>query len=210
MSVHHDKAVIGIVEQEWFTDPAKIGLALLVDFDARTNSGMDEEIIAEPAAVVEALDELDMLSWNDLADELEHILIAHPDELVGVEAVAFQAFVAAEPAPLRNEIGFSGKDPKQNLLMVAEEENRSNPRMAVGPKPLHDLRRIGSTVDKVADEDDKNLAGLAAGNVAFNLPEKLFEKIKTAVNVPHDIASPSARAGAVALPSRSKVEHLAP
>jgi hypothetical protein len=82
--------------------------------------------------------------------------------------------------------------------------------MAVGSKPLYDLRRIGSAIDEVADEDDENLACLAAGDVGLDLLEKLLEKVETAVNIAHDIGSPSARAGAAALPSRSKVEHLAP
>src|SRR6266851_3692889 len=61
MPVDDDEAMVALVEQEGLADPAQVRLALLVDLDARPDSGMDEQIVTEPAAIDEGLDELDML-----------------------------------------------------------------------------------------------------------------------------------------------------
>ena len=77
MAVDDDEAMIGLVEQEGLADPAKVGLALLIELDARTNTGVDEEIIAEAAAVVEALEELHMLLRDRGANGFERIVFTH-------------------------------------------------------------------------------------------------------------------------------------
>jgi hypothetical protein len=82
--------------------------------------------------------------------------------------------------------------------------------MAISSKSLHDLRGIGPAIDEVADEDNQDLAGLAADDVDLKFLEELLEKIETSMNVANDICSPSARAGPATLLSRSKAEHVAP
>ena len=67
MAVNDDKSVIGLVEQEGLADPAQIRLALLVDLDAGANAGVNEEIVAEAAAIIETLEEFDVLPGNSLA-----------------------------------------------------------------------------------------------------------------------------------------------
>src|SRR5258707_8439804 len=60
MPVDDDEAMIAVVEQERLADPAQIGLALPVELDARTNSRMDAEVIAESAGIGKTTEELDV------------------------------------------------------------------------------------------------------------------------------------------------------
>src|SRR5206468_7344528 len=60
VAMDDDEAVIAVIVEERFADPPQVGLALLVELDARPNAGMDEQIVAEAAAVGEALKELDV------------------------------------------------------------------------------------------------------------------------------------------------------
>ena len=54
----------------------KVRLPLLIELDTRADAGMDEQIIAEAAAVVEALEELDMLLRDRVADRRKRFLVA--------------------------------------------------------------------------------------------------------------------------------------
>lgn len=92
MTMDDDEPVIGLVEEEWFADPPKVGLPLLIELHAGPNAGMHEEIVAEPATVVEALEELDVLLGNGGADCLEGVFLAHAPNEVGINVVALQAF----------------------------------------------------------------------------------------------------------------------
>src|SRR4051812_45949231 len=61
MAVDHDEAVLTVVEQERLPDPAQVGLLLPVERNSGANAGVDEQEIAELAAVDEASKEFDML-----------------------------------------------------------------------------------------------------------------------------------------------------
>ena len=74
VSVDDDEAVVAFVEEKRVADPPQVRLALLVDLNAGPDAGVDEQIIAEAAAVGEAFQELDMLGRNAGADDLDHLL----------------------------------------------------------------------------------------------------------------------------------------
>src|SRR5262245_31602638 len=53
VTVNHNKSMVGMVGQERLPDPAHVLLPLLVQCQPRPDSGVDEEIIAEPARIDE-------------------------------------------------------------------------------------------------------------------------------------------------------------
>src|SRR3954471_19624940 len=49
MAVHDREAVIGLIEQKRLADPAQVRLRLLLQLDARSDAGMNEQIVPEAA-----------------------------------------------------------------------------------------------------------------------------------------------------------------
>ena len=117
-----NEAVVRVIEKERFANPAQIGLALLFDLNAGTDSGMDEEKIAETAGVSEFSEEFLMLFRNCLANDVDGLALVTACKLLGINTVAFKAFLATEPPPLRYQLGLSFEDSEQDLLVVAEQE----------------------------------------------------------------------------------------
>src|SRR4051794_19538172 len=60
VAMDDDEAVLLRVRQEGLADPAQVAPLLLVEADAGTDAGVDEEIISEAERVAEAFEELDM------------------------------------------------------------------------------------------------------------------------------------------------------
>jgi hypothetical protein len=207
MAVDDDEAMVGIIKQERLSNPAQVRLTLLVNFHAWPDPSVDEQIVAEAAAVVEALEKSHMLLGNGATNYLERIDVAEPSQPVRIDTVAFKALSPAETAPFGDEVGVSGKDSKQDLLMVAEEEYGPDAGMLIGPQTFDHLRRIGPAIDEVADEDEKTLALRARRDVVLDFPEKRIEKIEPTVHVTNGIGAPPAWAGRAALPSRRDAEH---
>src|SRR5689334_22985264 len=100
---------------------------------------MDEEVIAEAAAVGERLKELDMLARDCGLDDCEGVGIAEPRKLRRIDAIALKAFGAAEPTPLGDELGVAMEDAQQHLLVIAKEKHGVDPLPAIGPQPLKHL-----------------------------------------------------------------------
>src|SRR5690349_12504365 len=94
--------------------------------------------------------------------------------------------------------------------MIAEDEERPDIRMIVGTEPLDDLRRVGTAIDQVADEDQQYLLRRTVLQVMLDLRQELVEQIETPMHIAHGIGPPPAYAGGAALPFRSEVEHSAP
>src|SRR6185437_8210229 len=94
-AVDDDEAMLLGVAEEGLADPAQILPVLLLDRDARTDAGMDEEIVPEGEGVGEMLEELAMRARHLGADRGDRLLILHPPEVVDIDAVAARAFGAA-------------------------------------------------------------------------------------------------------------------
>jgi hypothetical protein len=171
---------------------------------------MDEKIIAEAAAVVEALEELDVLGGDGFADDRERFLVGQAGELRSIDAVAFEAFLATERAPFRDQVRFPGEDSKKHFLVVAEQEHGFYRGPPIGAQAFDDLCRIRTAIDQVADEDEEHLARGTAANVVVDLVERLVEKVESTMNVPHRIGAPPAGARRAAVTSGSEVEHRRP
>jgi hypothetical protein len=210
MPVDHDKSVIGVVKQEGLADPAEIGLALLVDFNARPDAGVNEQIVAKATAVVEALEKLNMFLGDCAPNTHERILIAQRSKFRRVHPVTLQALAAAEPSPFRDQLGLATKNPKQHFFMIAEEKDGPNTGLTVGSEALDHLSRVWPAIDEIADEYQEDLALGTSCNVLVDLVEKLFEKIEASMDVTDRIGSPTARTDRSSLPSRSETEHDIP
>ena len=126
VAVNDHEAVVGLVKKERLANPTKVGLALLIEVDARPDAGMDKEIIAETAAINEALEELDVIFRNHAANDGQRLLVTQMRELLGLYTVALQAFGAAEPPPFRDQLGLTAQNSQQHFFVIAQNEDRSN------------------------------------------------------------------------------------
>src|SRR6476659_8016805 len=150
--------MVAVVAQERLADPAQVRLSLLVELDPRPNSRMDEQIIAEAAGIDEAPQEGDMLAGDRLFDRRQRAGIVHDRDRLRVGAIAFDALGPAEPKPAGNEFGLAAENSQQHLLVVAEDADRPDPGVAVGPQPFDHLDRSWAAVDQVAEEHEECLA----------------------------------------------------
>ena len=98
MPMDHHEPVIAVVEQERLADPAQVGLPLLVKRDARANSGMDEEVIAEAASIGETTEKLDVAGRDRRPDGGQCGLVGGCGDRLRIGPVAFEALRAAEPS----------------------------------------------------------------------------------------------------------------
>src|SRR5207253_1607320 len=99
-----------------------------------------------------------VLAWDRLADQCKCGLFIETGEARGIHAIALEAFGAAKPAPLGDELRLAPEDAEQHLLMVAENEDRPNAFLTVGPQPLDHLSGMRAAVDQVAEKDQQCLA----------------------------------------------------
>lgn len=187
-----DAAVIGVVEQERLPNPAQIGLQLFLDADPWPNPRVDEQIVTEAAGIGEAVEELAVLGGNCIADRLERLVIAQLRELRGLDAIAAEAFRTPEPPPLRDQRGLAVENAKQDLLVIAEQEDRSDAFFGKGAEPFDDLRGVGAAIDQVAQKHQKRLSRRPFSSVMFNLAEQLLEEIEAAMDVSDYVSSVAA------------------
>ena len=132
--------MVAIVEEEGLPDPAEVGLALLLQLDARPDSRVDEQIVPKAAAVGKALEEFDVRPRDSAADQLKQFLGGLAPKRGRIDTIALQALESAELQPASNRGGVSSEDAQQDFLVVAEEEKRFDPIPPIGPQPLQDLR----------------------------------------------------------------------
>src|SRR5258705_1383875 len=189
MPVDDDEAMIAVVEQERLADPAQIGLALPVELDARTNSRMDAEVIAESAGIGKTTEELDVAGRDHLTNARQRSRCGCAGDRLRIGSVAFEALRPAAPEPAGDQIGLAASQPDQHLLMVAEQEDRPDPVVPVGPEALDHLRRARPTIDQIAKEYDERLGRTPRVQIAMNLVEQLVEQVEPAVDVADDIGA---------------------
>jgi len=88
MTVDDDETVVRIVEKEGLPDPSKVRLALIIELDARTYSGVNEKVVPEAASIDEFFQELDVLWRKCCADCLDSCVRPQPGERGGINAIA--------------------------------------------------------------------------------------------------------------------------
>jgi len=74
----------------------RLGLALFLEGNVRSNARVDEDIVAKPAAIGEATEEFDVMGGNGVADKLERILSGQAVQARRINAVTLQALGAPE------------------------------------------------------------------------------------------------------------------
>ena len=123
MAVDDDEAVVGLVEQERLADPAKVGLLLLVDSIPGRMPAWTNKIVAEAAAIDEALAGIRHArrEWR-CDDHGQRGSSTGRPSACRVDAVALQAFGAAEPQPSRRSAPHRRQDAQQHFLVIAEQE----------------------------------------------------------------------------------------
>ena len=169
MPVNDDESVIAIIEKEGFTDPAQIRLSLLPKLNPGANSGMNKQIVAEAARIDESSEELDVACRDHAPDLGYGRCIVQQCNLLWIGTVALKALRTAKPKPARNQLRLSSGDPQKDLFMVAEQEDRSDPGMAVRSEPLDHVGRTRSPVDKVAEEYEEGLRSRLSLDLAMDL-----------------------------------------
>ena len=131
--VNHHKTMVGLVKKEGVTDPAQIRLKLLVELDTRPDAGVDEQEITEPAGIDEAFKELDVVLGDRSANRFELLGRLELAESAVVDAVAGEAFGPAKAGPVLDQLLVAAKNPKQDLLVIAEQEYRFDVAVTEGP-----------------------------------------------------------------------------
>jgi len=199
VTMNDDETVIAVAEKEWFSDPPQIRLQLTIKTNARTNASVDEQVIAKAAGIDKAAEKLDVRGRYCLANNRERGLVAKPGEALRIDAIALQAFFAAEPAPFGNQLSFAAKNPKEHFLVIAENEDRPHPGVTIGPQPLNHLTRVRPAIDKVAEKYEQHFVQGTGFEITMDVRQELFEKIEPAVDVAHDVRAPAP--GAARLPA---------
>jgi hypothetical protein len=148
---------------------------------------VNEQIVTEAAGIDETVEKAAMLGRNGISDGLERLLIAEFRELRGFNTVAAEAFRASEPAPFGDERCVAIENAKQDLLVVAKQEDRSDALLRESAEPFDDLCRVRAAVDEVAEKHQKRLSGRPFRSIALNQAEELLEQIEAAVDVSDNI-----------------------
>lgn len=209
MAVDDDEAVVGIVQEERFADPAEVRLLLLVKLDSGPDPGMDEKELAETAAVDEALEKLDMFPRHGIPHNRQGIIFAQAAKRFRVDTVALEAFGTTEPTPFGDQLRLTLDDAQQDFLVIAEQEYRPDSRTAIGPEAFYHLRGLRPAIDQIADEDEQRLRCRAVLQLGMYLGQQIFKKVEPAVHVANDISPVPPGPGGDVLTSRGKAEHQA-
>lgn len=205
MAMNDDEAVVGLIEKEWLPNPSKVGLSLLFELDAGPDPGMDKQIIAEPAAIDKAAKEFDMGGRHNLLNEMQQFIVWPVAKLGNVDAVAFETLETAELEPARDQHFVAADNAQEHLLVITEEEKRSDTSAVIGPQTFYDLGGTGAAIDQVAKENEQRLAGRTALKLGMNLGQELLEQIEAAVNISDDVSAIAGSAGGSGLLSRREV-----
>lgn len=183
------EAVLGFVRQEWLADPSKVELTLLVDLNSRPDSGMDKQVVAETAGIDERSQELSVPVGNGVTNCSHCRSVARRCDTARVRSVASQALRPAKAKPARQVPGFAGEEAQHYLLVIAEQEDRSDILMAIGPQSFDDLGRAWSAVDEVAKEDQQDFSRLIPVDLGMDVVEQAVEQIEAAVYVADDVGA---------------------
>ena len=210
MAMNHHEAMVGFVEQEGLADPPHVRLSLLLQRNAGPDAGVDEEIVAEAAAIGEALQERDMLLGIALRTTASACSSLSWRDIFRIDAVAPQAFGTAEPSPLGDQLSLAAQNAEKHLLMVPKDENRPDPGAAVGAQPLDHLGGAGSTIDQVADEHQQGLGSRPVLQLGMNLREKVLEQVEAPMDVAHDICPAAGWTGGFACADEANIPSIKP
>ena len=191
VTVDDDESMVPFVEQEWFADPAQVGLALLVERDPGPDPGVDEQIVAEAAGVDEALQELDVLirdrartiSTRQRRRRSARSLAGRRRSLRGIRR-------PPNCSQSGDQLRFAAEDAQQHLLVIAEQEHRPHAgggdrsAAARSPGPSSGPRSIRSPTNT-----SRILPRRPPPQILVDLREQLFEQVEPAVDVADGISA---------------------
>lgn len=206
VTVNDDATMVGIVEQERLTNPTKIGLELLIQRHPRSDARMDEEIIAEPARIDEAGQKIAMPLRNGTANGRQSILVRQFEQGSRIDAIALQALRSSIAQPADDQSGLAVEYAKQDLFVIAYDEDRSNLLMPVGAQALDHLRAAGSPIDEVAEKDEQSLPRWPLDDITIYVRQKLIQQIQPTMDVADHVGALVARPGRNGVAAPHEVE----
>ena len=202
------EAMVGLVGQERIADPAQVGLALERQIDQRPDAGVDEQIVPEPHRIGKASQKFFMGRRECRAQLGQCGGFADAVEPDRIEAIAAQAFAAAELEPMPHQPALPGEQAQQHFLMIAGDERGLDARAGVGAQALDNLVRGRTAVDQVAEKDEQRAGWPARIIIAFDIGQQAVEQVDAAVDVADGIAAPAVgRAGHPVLLRFHPTEH---
>ena len=134
------EAMVAVIRKERITNPAQVGLKLLLNFNSRADACMDEQIITEAAAIDKTFEEFDMTCGNGGLCKFNYRFRQPTSKLRRLDAVTFEALQSAKLKPAGDQRSISTKDAQQYFLVVSKEEDCLDARSILVSKPLDDLR----------------------------------------------------------------------
>ena len=155
MNDHH--AMIAVVEQERLADPAQVGLGLFVERNAGADTGVNEEIVAETAAIGEGLLRNFTCSRGIARRTMASASpwLAMP-QLLRVDAVALQAFGSRRTTAIWRSAAHLPRECAAGPPRGCPAGRRSTPgRLERCADRSSTCAELGPAVDQVADEHQR-------------------------------------------------------
>lgn len=195
VAVNNGYPMIPAVAEKRLADPAQIDRGLPVERDARPDSGMNEKVVAEAEAVAKLVEKALVGRRDPLPHFRERALGRQGEKVHCIDAIACQAFFAAEAKPLGKQLFFPVQQPKQHLFMVPRKNDRLETGERPGADPLDHFARLRPAVDQVAKKD-KNGPDVPTPPpvIRLDLPKQAVQQVMAAVDVPDRIGPPAVRA----------------
>jgi hypothetical protein len=149
MAMNDEAAMVVRVGQERLADPAQVVRLLVLNRDAGTDTGVNKQVIAEPDGVAGLLQECDMRRRDRLAQHRGDPHLVHCLQGGGGQAVAFDTGVAAKPQPVIGEARLAIEDAQQDLLVIAEQQQRLGRKAGQRANPFDDAGGVRPAVDQI-------------------------------------------------------------
>ena len=179
----HEQRMRGLAVEEILANPAQVAGPLMLERDAGADASMDEEIVAEAEAVGKTVDKGEVAARDRSADHRGGGGGIELGDVARIDAVALDAFGAAEFEPVAQPLRLRAERAHQHFLVIAHQEYRVERRIIEPSQPRDDPLRIGTTIDHVAEQDEKFARagpGLAIGRDLF---EQCVEQVEPAMHV---------------------------
>lgn len=112
---------------------------------------------------------------------------------LGCDAVADDRLPAAYPDEVAQCFDIAFERGKERRLVIAEQKARAGTRFAQPQESIDHLRRMGSAIDQIAQEDQFASCIWAALVVMVNSSQQALEQFEFAMNIANGIYSASSR-----------------
>src|SRR5690625_50254 len=194
MPMDDDAAMVVWAVRKGLANPDQVFPPLLIEGDARANSGMGEEVVSFPMPKLQAMQQLLMRQRHAAAQFLRYRF----RRLGGIDAVAATGCVTAMEQPECLHPRDALQTAEQHFLMIAQEADLLEALRRPCQQTLDHATRIGTAIDIVAQVDQEMALGRMFLRILANVREQEVKQRRFTMNVPNCIDPRAFRHGVVA------------